>query len=136
MHEILIGLYHLVAVGPLPTGTFVRPIRQYNFASLEKLEQHFIKHGGEFKAENVNEYLNIGNYIIRSGYKVQYVYKGEMRTGYVSYFTNSSKGESKFGFVGTNNQGYITTIHVVSGKSFWRRLNGKGSIDKKINVVE
>ena len=28
-------------------------------------------------------------------------------------------------FVGTNNDGYITTFHTESGKTFWKMLNGE-----------
>lgn len=35
------------------------------------------------------------------------------------------KGKAKFAFVGTNNEGYITTFHTESGKTFWKLLNGE-----------
>ncbi|MDR0965992.1 MAG: hypothetical protein LBM75_05760, partial [Myxococcales bacterium] len=37
-----------------------------------------------------------------SGEKVLYLYKGEMRVGYVKFMETSKKGVAKFGFVGTN----------------------------------
>jgi filamentous hemagglutinin len=46
---------------------------------------------------------------------------------------NSSFGSAKFGFVGTNSKGYITTIHIESGNSFWKKLNG--NLNKTINGV-
>ncbi len=33
--------------------------------------------------------------------------------------------KAKFAFVGTNNEGYITTFHTESGKTFWKLLNGE-----------
>jgi filamentous hemagglutinin len=74
---------------------------------------------------------------MQNGQKVEYFYKpaGEMRTGYVQFMGNSSKNSTaKFGFVGTNTNGTITTIHVESGKSFWNTLNGS-PIDKVIKPV-
>lgn len=50
--------------------------------------------------------------------------KVERRTGYVQFMGNNSKGNAKFAFVGTNNEGYITTFHTESGKTFWKMLNG------------
>lgn len=49
--------------------------------------------------------------------------KDETRTGYVKYMENTKAGVAKFEFVGTNNQGYITTYHVESGKTFWKMIN-------------
>jgi hypothetical protein len=63
--------------------------------------------------------------VMNSGYKVQYQYKGEIRTWYARFMENSGKGVSKFEFVGTNNAGEITTYHVESGKTFWKMLNGQ-----------
>lgn len=37
---------------------------------------------------------------------------GQTRTGYVSFMRNSRNGESLFAFVGTNEDGFITTIHM------------------------
>ncbi|BFO08056.1 hypothetical protein GGER_05660 [Serratia rubidaea] len=47
---------------------------------------------------------------------------------------NTSKGATKVGFVGTNSDGYITTIHTKSGKDIWKTLNGNAK-DNVINVV-
>lgn len=41
------------------------------------------KHGAEFGAKSSAEYLQVGKDIMQGGDKVQYLYKGEMRTGYV-----------------------------------------------------
>lgn len=52
---------------------------------------------------------------MQNGQKVTYFYEpaNEVRTGYISFMRNSRKtGESLFGFVGTNKDGAITTIHV------------------------
>jgi len=46
----------------------------------------------------------------------------------------NSKGQAKFGFVGTDLNGNITTIHTKSGKDFWRTLNGNPR-DKNINIA-
>ena len=56
-----------------------------NFADKDKLTSHFKKHGGEFIAKSEQEYLDIGRDIIKNGHKVQCNYKGELRTGHVSY---------------------------------------------------
>lgn len=64
---------------------------------------------------------------MQSGIKVEYQYRGEMRFGYLQFMGNTSRGNAKFGFVGTNTDGVITTIHTQSGSSFWRMLNGDPS---------
>ncbi|MBP1047843.1 hypothetical protein I6N96_16250 [Enterococcus sp. BWM-S5] len=117
-----------------------------NFGSIDQLESHFSKHGGEFgKAySNANEYLAGANNLMKYGTKVQYQYKGEVRTGYVKFMRNSSitnsngipiKSYAKFEFVGTNRFGEITTYHVESGKTFWKMMNNKKNIPV-INPVE
>lgn len=117
-----------------------------NFGNTELLESHFGKYGGEFGRaySNANEYLAGANDVIKNGTKVQYDYKGELRTGYVKFMKNSSltnpkgvpiKSYAKFEFVGTNNLGYITTYHVESGKTFWKMMN-KGKNIPVINPVE
>ncbi|WP_287951008.1 RHS repeat-associated core domain-containing protein, partial [Snodgrassella sp.] len=105
-----------------------------NFENKDKLDSHFKKHGSEFGAKTEQEYLDIGRYIVKNGYKVQYSYKGELRTGYVSYMGNTSKGATKIGFVGTNSEGYITTIHTKSGKDIWKTLNGDAK-DTVLKVI-
>lgn len=89
---------------------------------------HFQDHGAEFFAANAADYLQIGRDIMKNGTKVAYPYKGEIRTGYVKFMGNTRSGNAKFGFVGTNPDGAITTIHTESGKSFWKMLNGDSSI--------
>ena len=98
-----------------------------SFASEDKLVSHFEKHGAEFKGiyNSADEYLQGARDVMNNGYKVEYSYKGETRVGYVQYMENNSKGKAKFAFVGTNNEGYITTFHTESGKTFWKLLNGK-----------
>lgn len=71
---------------------------------------------------------------MENGDKVQYSYKGETRTGYTQFMGNSSRGTAKYGFFGTNADGAITTIHVESGNSFWKMLNGDPK-DKTIRPV-
>ncbi|MFT7723419.1 MAG: RHS repeat-associated core domain-containing protein [Roseateles sp.] len=98
------------------------------FASEAKLLGHFEKHGAEFGARSADDYLQVGRDIMQNGTKVNYLYKGETRTGYAQFMGNTSRGDAKFGFVGTNADGAITTIHTQSGKSFWKMLNGDPSI--------
>lgn len=52
----------------------------------------------------------------------------------MQFMGNSSRGDAKYGFVGTNSDGAITTIHVESGKSFWKMLSGDPK-DKTIRPV-
>ncbi len=89
--------------------------RGANFATDELLAGHFKKHGKEFRSMSPQEYLQVGQSIIQNGQKITYFYEpaNEIRTGYISFMRNSNKtGESLFGFVGTNKDGAITTIHV------------------------
>lgn len=97
------------------------------FATEDKMISHFEKHGGEFKGifNSADEYLQGAQDVMKNGYKVEYIYKGETRIGYVQFMGNNSKGNAKFAFVGTNNDGYITTFHTESGKTFWKMLNGE-----------
>jgi len=95
------------------------------FASEAKWAEHFEKHGTEFAAQNMEEYLQVGRDIMEYGYRVEYVYKGTNRTGYVMFMKNTRQGTAKFGFVGLSADGeFITTIHVESGKSFWKMMGG------------
>lgn len=74
---------------------------------------------------SADEYLTGAQDVMQNGYKVEYTYKGETRTGFVQFMGNNSKGNAKYAFAGTNNEGYITTFHTESGKSFWKMLNGE-----------
>ena len=65
------------------------------------------------------------------GSKIQYPYRGKSTTGYVLLIATNSRGQSKFAFVGTNNEQKITTLHTKSGKDFWKAINGDPS-DKTI----
>jgi RHS repeat-associated protein len=103
------------------------------FADEAKLIGHFERHGAEFGAKSATEYLQVGRDIMQNGQKLEYLYKGEARTGYVQFMGNKANGTAKFGFVGTNTDDAITTIHTESGNSFWKMLNG--STDKTINSV-
>ena len=96
---------------------------------------YFEKHGGEFRVKSEAEYLQVGRDIMNNGLKVEYAYKGEMRTDYVMYMGNTSKGVTKVGFVGTNSTGDITTIHTKSGKDIWKTLNVNAQ-DKVINAIQ
>ncbi|WP_276917727.1 hypothetical protein [Aneurinibacillus aneurinilyticus] len=106
------------------------------FADRAKLEGHYEKHGNEFGGtyKNADEYLKGAQNVIKNGIKVQYDYKGETRTGYVKFMGNNRDGKAKFEFVGTNNNGEITTYHTQSGKKFWKTINGKNI--PVINPVE
>lgn len=99
---------------------------QANFATDELLRSHYEKHGSEFKGafNSPEEYLHGAQDVMNNGYRVKYNYKSEQRYGYVEFLGNNSKGQAKFAFVGTNNDGFITTFHTESGNSFWKLLNG------------
>ncbi|MBB5020653.1 hypothetical protein HNQ59_003978 [Chitinivorax tropicus] len=104
--------------GPRVGGSEVVPNNAgSSFANEANLIGHFNKHGGEFKSIGVStaeDYLQVGRDIMENGHQVQYFYEpaNQVRTGYVSFIRNSKKtGESLFGFVGTNADGFITTIH-------------------------
>lgn len=81
----------------------------------------------------MNDYLEIANDVIKNGYKVEYPYKGEVRTGYVQLMGTNRREQAKFAFVGTNNSGNITTLHSKSGKDVWKTLNSDAK-DKVIKV--
>jgi len=111
------------------------------FANQKLLDDHFTKHGGEFKGvyKNSDDYLQGARDVIADGTKVQYEYTlkngtVETRVGYVKYMGNTKKGELKFEFVGTNNDGKITTYHVKRGEDLWKLLNGNKH-DKTINPI-
>ena len=98
--------------------------RPENFGSDEKLTGHFEKHGAEFKAMSNEEYLLTARGVVNQGTRVEYLYKGELRAGYIQLMGTNRKGEAKFAFVGTNTNDEITTLHTKSGKEFWRTING------------
>lgn len=58
-------------------------ILRTNFADRVKLESHYHKHGGEFGGiyKGADEYLDGAKDVINNGVKVQYEYKGGIRTG-------------------------------------------------------
>ena len=93
------------------------------FQNSKKLIKHFEKHGFEFDAHNAADYLSLGKVIIEDGIKVGYSYLNETRTGYLMFMGNSSKGDAKFSFVGTDCYVAITIIHTESKASFWEMLN-------------
>ncbi|CAI8764805.1 hypothetical protein EMIT0P260_180001 [Pseudomonas sp. IT-P260] len=105
--------------------------RPQDFGSDEKLLGHFEKHGAEFKAMNKEEYLLVAREVVNQGTRVEYLYKGEVRSGYLLLMGNNRKGEAKFAFVGTNTNDEITTLHTKSGKEFWRTINGNAQ-DKTV----
>ncbi|MTI48435.1 MAG: hypothetical protein FH761_11375 [Firmicutes bacterium] len=131
------GLSLYVTTQSYNSYSYYKGMSNRNFASVEKLDSHFAKHGKEFKGvyKNADEYLQGARDVMQNGTKVSYSYKGETRIGYVKFMGNSSKkGIAKFEFVGTNNLGDITTYHVESGKTFWKMLNGKNI--KVINPID
>jgi RHS repeat-associated protein len=95
-----------------------------NFGSESKLDDHFQKHGSEFKTESKEEYLSMARFLVNHGTRIEYKYKGETRSGYLKLMGNNRKGEAKFAFVGTNQNNEITTLHAKSGKELWRTING------------
>ncbi|MFY0476755.1 hypothetical protein [Achromobacter marplatensis] len=99
-------------------------MKSASFADEAKLIGHFEKHSAEFGVKSSIEYLQAGKDIMQGRDTVQYLYKGEMRTAYVQFMGKPSRGDPKYGFVGTNSDGAITTIYVESGKGFWKMLNG------------
>jgi hypothetical protein len=122
------GKTYSVKRGPKLQGKSVlnKGVGRADFADKAKLESHFNKHGEEFKGlyKNADEYLQGAREVMKNGSKIQYNYKGEVREGYVKFMGNTLKGKAKFEFVGTNNEGFITTYHTESGKTFWKLLNG------------
>lgn len=108
------------------------------FGDIQKLNDHFVKHGGEFKGlySNADDYLDGARYVMNTGDKVQYAYSlkngtTEIRTGYIRFMGNSGKGKAKFEFVGTNLAGDITTYHVKRGEDIYKLLNG----NKRLNII-
>lgn len=95
------------------------------------MKGHSEKHGREFGSETEEYYLQAGHDVMKNGDRVEYQYKGEIRTVYVQYLGNTTKGDETFAFVGTNAAGEITTIHTKSGIDLWKTLNGD-SKDKTI----
>ncbi|MFH0901761.1 MAG: RHS repeat-associated core domain-containing protein, partial [Pseudomonadota bacterium] len=89
----------------------------------------------EVGAKSVGEYLEMAREVAKDGTRISYLYKGEQRFGFVKFMGNTSKGDAKFAFVGTNAEGSVTTFHVESGKDFWKLLNGNPA-DKTIRLEE
>ncbi|MDD7912016.1 DUF637 domain-containing protein [Pseudovibrio exalbescens] len=94
------------------------------FSSQIKLDEHFEKHGKEFGVNNPAAYLELAQYVQKNGTSVQYECNGQKRVGYAQFMGNDRKGKAKFAFVGTNSDGHITTLHVKSGRDFWKTING------------
>jgi RHS repeat-associated protein len=115
----------MTIVGTVAARTAAAVRYPARFASEAKWAEHFEKHGAEFAAKDMEEYLQVGRDIMKYGYRVEYVYNNTNRTGYVMFMQNSRKGLAKFGFVGLSADGeFITTIHIESGNSFWRMMGG------------
>ncbi|AZE69565.1 RHS repeat-associated core domain-containing protein [Pseudomonas synxantha] len=105
--------------------------RPTEFASKQKLNEHYEKHGPEFGVETPNEYLLTARHVVSEGIPVNYLYKSKSTTGYVLLMGTNRTGQAKFAFAGTNADGNITTLHTKSGKDFWRMINGDAT-DKTI----
>ncbi|WP_444905215.1 hypothetical protein ACJJIU_11225 [Microbulbifer sp. CnH-101-E] len=90
-----------------------------------------MKHGGEFGVKSPEAYLAYARQVMKEGIKVNYLYKGEVRAGFVQLIGQTRKGMAKFAFVGTNSGGHITTMHVETSKQLWQTLNR----NKHHNVV-
>ncbi|MCF5725669.1 RHS repeat domain-containing protein, partial [Pseudomonas syringae] len=105
--------------------------RPTEFASEQKLNEHYEKHGYEFGAENSRDYLNAARHVVNEGTPVQFAYKNTPTIGYVLLLGTNRSGQAKFAFAGTNTKGHITTLHTKSGKDFWKMINGDAN-DKTI----
>jgi uncharacterized protein RhaS with RHS repeats len=105
--------------------------RPTEFASEQKLNEHYDKHGTEFRVESSHEYLLAARHVVSKGTPVQYVYRGTPTISYVLLMGTNRTGQAKFAFAGSNTNGHITTLHTKSGKDFWRMINGDAT-DKTI----
>ncbi|NWE02271.1 RHS repeat-associated core domain-containing protein [Pseudomonas sp. IPO3749] len=113
---------------PSPPSVLTRPTE---FANEQKLNEHYEKHGAEFRVGNSHEYLLAARHVVSNGTPVQYLYRDTPTTGYVLLMGTNRTGQAKFAFAGSNTNGHITTLHTKSGKDFWRTINGDPS-DKTI----
>ncbi|MGY2363771.1 RHS repeat-associated core domain-containing protein, partial [Pseudomonas azotoformans] len=113
---------------PSPPSVSTRPTE---FANEQKLNEHYEKHGAEFRLGNSHEYLLAARHVVSNGTPVQYLYRDTPTTGYVLLMGTNRTGQAKFAFAGSNTNGHITTLHTKSGKDFWRTINGDPS-DKTI----
>ncbi len=113
---------------PSPPSVSMRPTE---FANEQKLNEHYEKHGTEFRVGNSHEYLLAARHVVSNGTPVQYLYRDTPTTGYVLLMGTNRTGQAKFAFAGSNTNGHITTLHTKSGKDFWRMINGDPS-DKTI----
>ncbi|MFJ7884003.1 hypothetical protein ACIQYF_10915 [Pseudomonas sp. NPDC096917] len=99
-------------------GASNSPVRANNFASKERLLEHYDKHGGEFNSKSSDDYLATARYVVTNGIKAEYLYREKLTTGYIALMGTSSRGQAKFAFTGTNNRQETTTPHTKSGKIF------------------
>ena len=112
-------------------NVFISPARASNFASKERLVEHYEKHGAEFNSKNSDDYLATARHVVTNGIQVEYLYRGKSTTGYIVLMGTNSRGLAKFAFAGTNSKKEITTLHTKSGKDFWKTINNESS-DKTI----
>ncbi|MGE6574289.1 RHS repeat-associated core domain-containing protein [Paenibacillus xylanexedens] len=108
-------------------------LRNYWFLIIVKNAVKNNEFRGVYKS--ADEYIQGARDVMNSGRKVEYQYKGETRTGYLKFMGNSSKGEAKFEFVGTNANGNVTTYHLKRGEDLWKLLNNNKH-DKTINPMK
>ena len=103
------AIKYLCRSKPVTTAELANEVTQNKYLEFEsqvKLEEHFAKHGSQFKGmySNSQEYLQGANYVINNG-----TYVSEMN-GYAMFFRVTSKGKKLYHFVGLERNGlYITT---------------------------
>ncbi len=71
-----------------------------NFASADKLEFHYDKHGTKMGYTSSAEYARDAKYVVRNGIKVVYQYNGKPTVGYVKFW--SIGRETNYVLVGMN----------------------------------
>jgi len=86
------------------TGAIAGGVSAYanygNFASAEKLEFHYDKHGTKMGYASSAEYSRDAKYVIRNGTKVIYQYNGKQTVGYVKFWSVGK--ETNYVLVGMN----------------------------------
>ena len=84
------------------------------FQSPQHLEEHFLKHGGEFGYSSPAEYLDGAQYVINNG-----TFIPEMN-GYIRFY--GAAGKANYAFAGMNQAGQITTFGIRSVLSLARTI--------------
>ena len=97
------------------------PNEAVSFRNSEEAEQHYIRHGKEianlmeYKDYSYMDYLDDANYIIKNG-----TYSSELN-GYVHFMRND-----KYGVVGLDSNGNITTFHIKSVNDLMKKAPSLG----------